>query len=143
MSESEDNVSDLTAKCEEAQTNLEDVCAKLIKLATIYQSKETEMDKYKSELRSAVNSANRHADTAIQKYEFAKQQNQLLSKKLEDVSSELNAVKANRADVQRMRKNAPVSYINNLRKDPSIQDKRKNKLSRQNHSGKENSIGRR
>ena len=143
LSESEDNVSDLTAKCEEAQTNLEDVCAKLIKLATIYQSKETEMDKYKSELRSAVNSANRHADTAIQKYEFAKQQNQLLSKKLEDVSSELNAVKANRADVQRMRKNAPVSYINNLRKDPSIQDKRKNKLSRQNHSGKENSIGRR
>ena len=93
------------------------------------------MDKYKAELRSAVNTANRHADTATQKYEYSKQQNQSLSKKLEEVSKELKDTKAHRAGVQRMRKNAPVAYLNQLHNDPRTKEK---KQSRRNHPGKEN-----
>ncbi|KAL7539271.1 hypothetical protein ACHAXR_009146 [Thalassiosira sp. AJA248-18] len=137
LSISEEKVSDLTATSEDAASNLEDTCAKLIKLATIYQSKESEMDKYKAELRSAVNTANSHADTAIQKYENARQQNKTLKKQLLDVSSELKDIKAHRADVQRMRKNAPVAYLNQLHNDPRIQEK---KHSRRNRTGKENSL---
>mmetsp|Transcript_39746 Transcript_39746/g.65082 ORF Transcript_39746/g.65082 Transcript_39746/m.65082 type:complete len:736 (+) Transcript_39746:212-2419(+) len=135
LSISEEKVSDLTATNEDAKVNLEDTYAKLIKLATIYQSKESEMDKYKAELRSAVNNANRHADTAIQKYESAKQLNKSLSKKLDEASKELKDIKAHRADIQRMRKNAPVAYLNQLHNDPRIKEK---KHSRRNHSGKEN-----
>eukprot|EP00585_Thalassiosira_rotula_P005826 CAMPEP_0196161256 /NCGR_PEP_ID=MMETSP0910-20130528/47242_1 /TAXON_ID=49265 /ORGANISM="Thalassiosira rotula, Strain GSO102" /LENGTH=329 /DNA_ID=CAMNT_0041426197 /DNA_START=505 /DNA_END=1491 /DNA_ORIENTATION=- len=133
-SASEEKISHLTATSEDANANLEDTCAKLIKLATIYQSKESEMDKYKAELRSAVNTANRHADTAIQKYEYAKQKNQSLSKKFEEMSKELKDIKAHRAGVQRMRKNAPVAYLNQLHNDPRIKEK---KQSRRNHAGKE------
>ena len=136
---SEENVSDLTAVNEDAKTNLEDTCGKLIKLATIYQNKETEMDKYKADLRNAVNTANSHADTAIQKYEAAKQQNKSLKKQLTECSAELKEIKAHRANTQRMRKNAPVAYLNQLHKDPRIQGE-KPKQTRRVRSGKENSF---
>jgi len=135
FSTSEGKVSDLTATNEDAKANLEDTCAKLIKLATIYQSKEVEMDKCKAEYRSALNTANRQADTAMQKYEYAKKQNTTLSKKYVEVSKELNDVKARRANVQRMRKNAPVAYLNQLHNNPRKEEK---KQSRRNPTGKEN-----
>lgn len=123
LSVSEEQVSDLSA-------NLEDTCAKLIKLATIYQTKEAEMTKYKAELRNAVNTANKHADTAISKYEAARQQNKSLSKQVKEISSELEEIKAHRTDVQRMRKNAPTAYINQMHNQKK--DKRR--------TGKENSF---
>ena len=117
---SEEKVLLLQAKSEESEATLEDICSKLIKLSTIYQVKEHDMDKYKAELRSAVNTANRHADTAIKKYESSKQENLLMRKKLEDVTGELNDIKTRRSDIQRMRKNAPVAYLNQLHKDSSV-----------------------
>ncbi len=117
LAASEDKVSHLTAITAESGATLEDVCSKLVKLSTIYQVKEQEIEKHKAELLSAVNTANRHAKKAIEKYDSAKQKNMLMSKKLEDVTSELNDIKAHRADVQRMRKNAPVAYLNQLHKD--------------------------
>ena len=79
-----------------------------------------EMDKYKAELRSAVNTANRHADTAIEKYESANRENKLLNERLKEVTAELSEIKTRKADVQRMRKNAPVAYLNQLHRDPTI-----------------------
>ena len=114
---SEDKVSHLTAITDESEASLDDVCSKLVKLSTIYQVKEQEMYRYNAELRSAVNTANRHTEKAIEKYDSAKQKNALMSKKLEYVTRELNEIKAHRADVQRMRKNAPVAYLNELHKD--------------------------
>ena len=116
LSVSEMKVSHLTAISEESEASVENICSKLIKLATIYQVKEHEMDKYKAELRSAVNTANSHADTAIR----FKQENNRLRAKLEEVTGELGAIKARRADVQRMRKNAPVAYLNQLHKDSTV-----------------------
>ncbi|KAL3794995.1 hypothetical protein ACHAW5_002164 [Stephanodiscus triporus] len=120
LSVSESKVLHLTAINEESEASLENICSKLIKLATIYQVKEHEMDKYKAELRSAVNTANSHADTAIQKYESSKQENNRLRAKLEEVTAELGGITARRADVQRMRKNAPVAYLNQLHKDSAV-----------------------
>jgi hypothetical protein len=57
---------------------LEDEWSKRIKLSTIYQVKTHEMDKYKAELCSAFNTANRPVDTAIQKYESPKKENLLI-----------------------------------------------------------------
>jgi hypothetical protein len=99
-------------------------------LATVYQRNEVEVEKYKSELRTAMNTANMHADVAIGKYENARKHNKLLSKQLEEVTTELNSTKAHRADVQRMRKNAPVAYLNQLHSG--------NLQGRSNRSGKEN-----
>ena len=127
---SENKVSNLSATRKEVEANLEDTCSKLIMLATVYQRNEVEVEKYKSELRSAMNTANRHADEALAKYENARKQNKFLSKQLEEVTAELNSTKAHRADVQRMRKNAPVAYLNQLH-NGSLQG-------RPNRSGKEN-----
>jgi hypothetical protein len=120
LSASEVKVSNLTAINEESESTMEEICSKLIKLSTIYQVKEQEMDKYKAELRSAVNTANRHADTAIEKYESANRENKLLNERLKEVTAELSEIKTRKADVQRMRKNAPVAYLNQLHRDPTI-----------------------
>ncbi|KAL3826326.1 hypothetical protein ACHAXA_003650, partial [Cyclostephanos tholiformis] len=117
LSVAEDKVSHLTAITDESEASLEDVCSKLVKLSTIYQVNAQEMERYKAQLRSATNTANRHAEKAIEKYDSAKQKNALISKKLVDVTNELYDIKARRADVQRMRKNAPVAYLNQLHKD--------------------------
>lgn len=120
LSASEVKVSNLTAINEESESTIEEICSKLIKLSTIYQVKEQEMDKYKAELRSAVNTANRHADTTIEKYESANRENKLLNERLKEASAELTKIKTCKADVQRMRKNAPVAYLNQLHRDPTI-----------------------
>jgi len=127
---SENKVSNLLSTRKEVEANLEDTCSKLIMLATVYQRNEVEVEKYKSELRTAMNTANMHADVAIGKYENARKHNKLLSKQLEEVTTELNSTKAHRADVQRMRKNAPVAYLNQLHSG--------NLQGRSNRSGKEN-----
>lgn len=105
------------------------------------------MEKYKAESRNVVNTANKHADTAINKYESEKRKNKSLSEKLgsksrqlDVVSQELKEIKTRRADVQRMRKNAPVAYLNQLHNDPRLQEK---KHSRRSRMGKENSFDRR
>ena len=132
---SEDKVSELSAIRKEVETDLEDAYSKLIKLATVYQRNEEDSEKYKAELRNAMNTANKHADTAIAKYEHAKKQNKLMSKQLEEATSELNSIKAHRADVQRMKKNAPVAYLNQMHNGKS--------QGRSNNSGKENSYNER
>lgn len=131
---SEQNLAELSAVSEDAKANLEETCGKLIQLSIIYLRKETDMEKYKVQLRSALNTSNQQADTALQKYESAKQRNKTLTKKLAEVSNELNELKAHRADVQRMRKNAPTSYINQMHHDPRIKGKK-------DRPGKEN-VGR-
>jgi chromosome segregation ATPase len=132
---SEDKVSELSAIRKEVETDLEEACSKLIKLATVYQRNEEDSEKYKAELRSAMNTANKHADTAIAKYEHSKKQIKLMSKQLEEATYELNSIKAHRADVQRMRKNAPVAYLNQLHNGKS--------QGRPNNSEKENSFNER
>jgi hypothetical protein len=132
---SKDKVSELSAIKKEVETDLEEACSKLIKLATVFQRNEDDSEKYKAELRSAMNTANKHADTAIAKYEHAKKQNKLMSKQLEEATSELDSIKAHRADVQRMRKNNPVAYLNQLHNGKS--------QGRSNNSGKENSYNER
>lgn len=132
---SEDKVSELSAIRKEVETDLEEAYSKLIKLATVFQRNEDDSEKYKAELRSAMNTANKHADTAIAKYEHAKKQNKLMSKQLEEATSELNSIKAHRADVQRMKKNAPVAYLNQMHNGKS--------QGRSNNSGKENSYNER
>lgn len=121
----EEQVTYLTESSEDAQNSLEETCSKLVNLATIVQRKEVEWDKYKAELRSAVNTASKQCDTAIQKYDAAKQKNRLLTKQMEELTSELREVKgelkdvkARRADQARLRKNQPTNYINQLHKDP-------------------------
>ena len=140
LSTAEEQVSDLTSINEDAEANLEETCSKLVNLATIFQCKEIEMEKYKKELRSAVNTANQDADNATQKYASAKQTNRALTKQLEGVKTELKEVKgeltdikAHRADAQRMRKNNPVSYINQMHKEPK-------KAQGRRRAGKENSF---
>eukprot|EP00956_Cyclotella_meneghiniana_P026013 scaffold55470_cov73-Cyclotella_meneghiniana.AAC.3 len=135
LKQSENSAQDLTAVNKELGTSLEETCEKLVSLATIYQRKEAEMDKYKAELRSAVAAANRNADTAISKYEAQRKETKSLKKELESTITELNEMKEHKADVQRLRKNAPTSYINQLRNDPRIQAQ-----PRKNRSGKENSF---
>ena len=103
------------------------------------------MEKYKAELRSAVNAANRHADTAILKYESAKSENRALSKKVGELTNELNNIKARRAEIQRQRKHAPISYINQLHNDHRLQEKQQRKQvdggeNLKCRSGKENSF---
>ena len=125
---SEGKVSELTAISEDAAANLEDTCAKLIKLATLYQSNESEIDKYQAEVRSTVDTHNRQFDAAIQK-------SKAWRKKYEEANQELKELKAHKADIQRMRKNAPVAYLNQLHNDPKMRDK---KQSRRHNTGKEN-----
>jgi len=141
---SEERTKELNASNQVLEANLEDICSKLIKLSFIYQSKEESTTKVKNELRSALIAANKHADTAIAKYETAKQENKTLRKKLDQTSQELQQVKAHRAEVQRQRKHAPISYINQLHKEPSLKDKRQQKrfegAERVRRSGKENSF---
>ncbi len=128
---SEDKVAELLAIRTEVESELEDAYSKLIKLAAVYQRNEVDMEKYKAELRSSINTANKHADIAIAKYENTKKENSLLKIQLEEVTIELNSTKAYRADVQRMRKNAPVAYLNHLHNGKIH--------GRPNYSGKENS----
>jgi chromosome segregation ATPase len=132
---SEEKVSALSALNEDATANLEGTCEKLIQLATIYQIKESEMDRYKAEVRSTVDTHNRQFDAAIQKYESAKQSSKAWSKKYEEANKELKELKAHKADIQRMRKHAPVAYLNQLHNDPRIREK---KQSRRQNTGKEN-----
>ena len=136
LSHSEQSVSELSATNEDMKVNLEDKCDKLIKLSCIYQNKESEMNRYKDELRKAVVVANKNADTAISKYESAKATAKSLRKELDETISELNELKAHKAEVQRQRKNAPITYINQLRNDPRVQKE----PSRKSRSGKENSF---
>jgi chromosome segregation ATPase len=135
LSNCEKKVLDMTAANKDYSTSLEDACEKLINLSTIFQRKEAEMDKIKAELRSHVNAANKNADTAISKYEASRKEARVLRKDLEIALSELNELKSHRADVQRLRKNAPTSYINQLRNDPRVQAQ-----PRKSRSGKENSL---
>eukprot|EP01082_Thalassiosira_pseudonana_P001859 g526.t1 g526 contig10:219567-224867(-) len=121
LSHSEHSVSELSATNEDMRVNLEDMCDKLIKLSCIYQNKESEMNRYKDELRKAVVVANKNADTAISEYESAKATAKSLRKELDETISELNELKAHKAEVQRQRKNAPITYINQLRNDPRVQ----------------------
>jgi len=142
LSTAEEQVSDLSAINEDVEANLEEVCSKLVNLANIFQSKEAEFDKYKAELRRAVNTANKDADLATSKYTNVKQANRSLTAELKDVNielkevkSELKEVKAHRADVQRLRKNQPTNYINAMHKDPKT---KKKQVARR--KGKENSF---
>lgn len=137
LSHSEKTARDLTAANKDLENTVEEICEKLVNLATIYQRKEAEMDKYKAELRTAVNAANKNAEMAISKYEAQRKETKSLKKELESSISELNELKAHKADVQRLRKNAPTSYINQLRNDPRIQAQ-----PRKSRSGKENSFNR-
>ena len=135
LKHSEKSAQDLNAINKELEASLEENCEKLVSLATIYQRKEAEMDKYKAELRSAVTAANRNAEMAISKYEAQRNETKSLKKELECAITELNDLKEHKADVQRLRKNAPTSYINQLRNDPRIQAQ-----PRKSRSGKENSF---
>ncbi|KAL7472855.1 hypothetical protein ACHAXS_013232 [Conticribra weissflogii] len=139
---SEEREKELNASNHVLEASLEDICSKLIKLSCIYQSKEESTIKVKNELRSALIAANKHADTAISKYETTKQENKELRKKLDQTSRELQQIKAHRADLQRQRKHAPISYINQLHKESSLKDKRQQKrlegADRARRSGKEN-----
>lgn len=132
LSLSEKTSRELSTINKDLEAAVEETCEKLVNLATIYQRKEAEMDKYKMELRSAVNAANKNCDTAISKYEAQRKENKSLKKELESTVSELNEMKAHKADVQRLRKTAPTQYINQLRNDPRVQAK--------SRSGKENSF---
>ena len=132
LKHSEKTVHDLTAVRKDLEVTIEETCEKLVGLATIYQRKEVEMDRYKAELRSAVNAANKNCDTAISKYEAQRKETKSLKKELESTKAELYDLKEHKADVQRLRKNAPTSYINQLRNDPRVQP-------RKSRSGKENS----
>ena len=133
LKHSEKTVHDLTAVKTDLEVTIEETCEKLVGLATIYQSKEAEMNKYKAELRNAVNAANKNCDAAILKYEAQRKESKCLKKELENVKAELHDLKEHKADVQRLRKNAPTSYINQLRNDPRVQP-------RKSRSGKENSF---
>lgn len=142
LSTAEEQVADLSAINEDVEANLEEVCSKLVNLATIFQSKEAEFDKYKAELRRAVNTANKDADLATSKYTNVKQANRSLTAELKEVNvelkevkHELKEVKAHRADVQRLRKNQPTNYINAMHKDPKT---KKKQVARR--KGKENSF---
>ena len=142
---SEERVSHLTVSNQDAESNLDDTCAKLIKLSCIYQYKEVSMNKVKNELRAAVIAANKHADTAISKYDTTRQENKSLRKKLDEVSRELKDIKAHRAEVQRQRKHAPISYINQLHSESTLKEKRQRKRpegedKRKSRAGKENSF---
>jgi chromosome segregation ATPase len=137
LSHSEKTARDLTVANKDLENTVEEICEKLVNLATIYQRKEAEMDKYKAELRTAVNAANKNAEMAISKYEAQRKETKSLKKELESSISELNELKAHKADVQRLRKNAPTSYINQLRNDPRIQAQ-----PRKSRSGKENFFNR-
>jgi hypothetical protein len=121
LSNCEKAVLDLTSVNNDLEVTLEETCEKLINLASIYQTKEAEMDKYKAELRSAVNAANKNAETAISKYESSRNEAKSLRKELEITRADLKEFQAHRAEVQRLRKNAPTSYINQLRNDPRVQ----------------------
>ena len=133
LSHSENTANELTSTNKDLESSLEEVCEKLVNLATIYQRKEAEMDKYKAELRSAVNAANKNCDTAISKYEAQRKETKSLKKELESTIAELNDLKAHKADMQRLKKTAPTSYINQLRNDPRVQAQ-----PRKSRSGKEN-----
>ena len=160
LNESENNVAELTVTVTNTKASLEDSCGKLIKLATIYSTKESEWSKYKTELRDAVTRGNKDADVALSKYDSARKLNKVLTKKLEEVTgqcpmtsfsslsscltfatlfdrfkpAELKETKGQKA----LRKNAPVSYLNNLHKDPTRTVKDKKKVKRK--TGKENSF---
>lgn len=121
FSECEKALLDMTSVNKDLEATLEETCEKLINLASIYQTKEAEMDKYKAELRSAVIAANKNAETAISKYESSRNEAKSLRKELENARAELKEFQAHRAEVQRLRKNAPTSYINQLRNDPRVQ----------------------
>eukprot|EP00804_Cyclotella_cryptica_P002010 CCRYP_007444-RA/>CCRYP_007444-RA protein AED:0.01 eAED:0.01 QI:1342/1/1/1/1/1/2/614/1403 len=135
LSSCEKAILDLTSVNKDLEVTLEETCEKLINLASIYQTKEAEMDKYKAELRSAVNAANKNADIAISKYEASRNEAKSLRKELDNAKAELREFQAHRAEVQRLRKNAPTSYINQLRNDPRVQTQ-----PRKSRSGKENSF---
>ncbi|KAL7555116.1 hypothetical protein ACHAWF_018722 [Thalassiosira exigua] len=128
----ETKVSDLTESHADAAASLEVTSSKLVRLSTIYQMKESEMEKHKAELRSAVKAANKDADTALKKYEHAKQQNKSLSAELKEAKAELKEIKAHRAEIQRMRKNAPTAYLNQLHNDPRIQGKKRGGWGKEN-----------
>ncbi|KAL7521420.1 hypothetical protein ACHAWX_006094 [Stephanocyclus meneghinianus] len=135
LSDCEKAVLDMTSVNKDLEATIEETCEKLINLASIYQTKEAEMDKYKAELRSAVIAANKNAETAISKYESSRNEAKSLRKELENARAELKEFQAHRAEVQRLRKNAPTSYINQLRNDPRVQAQ-----PHKNRYGKENSF---
>ena len=135
LATTEESVSHLTAVCEDSELKLEDTCEKLIKLAHIHQSKEVGMKKRYAQVYSDLKKATRDAETANKQFQKEKHRSDSLTRELDAVKKELDEVKTNKAQMQRMRTQNPVSYINQMH-----DDNRMKKPSRRSRRGKENSF---
>ena len=135
LATTEESVSHLTAVCEDSELKLEDTCEKLIKLAHIHQSKEVSMKKRYAQVYSDLKKATRDAETANKQFQKEKHRSDSLTGELDAVKQELDEVKTNQAQMQRMRTQNPVSYINQMH-----DDNRMKKPNRRSRRGKENSF---
>lgn len=135
LATTKESVSHLTAVCEDSELKLEDTCEKLIKLAHIHQSKEAGMKKRYAQVYSDLKKATRDAETANKQFQKEKHRSDSLTRELDAVKKELDEVKTNKAQMQRMRTQNPVSYINQMHG-----DNRMKKPNRRSRRGKENSF---
>lgn len=133
LAASEESVSLLTAIRKESEEKLEDTCEKLIKLAHIYQTKESDMKKKEKQFHIAYKKASQEADTAYKRYKEEARRNEALETELEEV-------KSNKAQRHRMKMNAPVSYLNSMHNQGNSDNRLKEKPHGRSRRGKENSI---
>lgn len=136
LAATEESVSHLTAIREDSEAKLEETCEKLIQLSVIFQSTEVDMTNNNAQLRIAHKKANQEAGTAYKLFKEEKKRSEALMKELDDIKIELDAVKTNKAQMQRMRTHAPVSYLNQMHDDNRL----KQKTRRRSQRGKENSF---
>lgn len=132
LAASEEAVSQLTAIRKDSEEKLEDTCEKLIKLAHIYQTKESDMKKKEKQFHIAYRKASQEADTAYKRYKEETRRNEALA-------TELDEVKSNKAQRDRMKKNAPVSYLNSMHNQGNNESRLKEKPHGRSRRGKENS----
>ncbi len=132
LAAAEESVILLTAIRKDSEEQLEDTCEKLIKLAHIYQTKESDMKKKEKQFHIAYKKASQEADTAYKRYKEEARRNEALATELEEV-------KSNKAQRDRMKKNAPVSYLNSMHNQENSQNRLKEKPHGRSRRGKENS----
>ena len=133
LAAAEESVSLLTAIRKDSEEKLEDTCEKLIKLAHIYETKASDMKKKEKQFHIAYKKASQEADTAYKRYMEERRRNEALATELDDV-------KSNKAQQHRMKRNAPVAYLNSMHNQSNSESRMKEKPHGRSRRGKENSL---